>query len=211
MSRAALSAASEVYLQNGDLHALIYTSTRASHTAMMHLLDSTTSHDSNSRFKSSQSTASNLSISVQRRFVNLVSDGFRQTQFELFLGLRRKYYFPSLVQDPLEEKGRVVKSRAAFGALLAAPRCAINLVQNGEMLTEESFFLGEESGLSKLVVVALLHTATKVMVTTKSRSVSFLNRFGRVHEARVRNRSRMKCESLVIKSIAAVVSRIGCC
>ena len=149
MSRAALSAASEVYLQNGDLHALIYTSTRASHTAMMHLLDSTTSHDSNSRFKSSQSTASNLSISVQRRFVNLVSDGFRQTQFELFLGLRRKYYFPSLVQDPLEEKGRVVKSRAAFGALLAAPRCAINLVQNGEMLTEESFFLGEESGLSE--------------------------------------------------------------
>ena len=112
MSRAALSAASEVYLQNGDLHALIYTSTRASHTAIMHLLDSTTSHDSNSRFKSSQSTASNLSISVQRRFVNLVSDGFRQTQFELFLGLRRKYYFPSLVQDPLEEKGRVVKSRA---------------------------------------------------------------------------------------------------
>jgi len=53
------------------------------------------------------------------------------------------------VQDPLEEKGRVVKSRTAFGALLAAPRCAINLVQNGEMLTEESFFLGEESGLSE--------------------------------------------------------------
>ena len=67
MSRAALSVASEVYLQNGDLHALIYTSTRASHTAMMHLLDSTTSIDGNSRFKSSQSTASNLSISVQRR------------------------------------------------------------------------------------------------------------------------------------------------
>ena len=178
---------------------------------MMHLLDSTTSHDSNSRFKSSQSTASNLSISVQRRFVNLVSDGFRQTQFELFLGLRRKYYFPSLVQDPLEEKGRVVKSRAAFGALLAAPRCAINLVQNGEMLTEESFFLGEETGLSETSGSSASSSATKVMVTTKSRSVSFLNRFGRVHEARVRNRSRMKCESLVIKSIAAVVSRIGCC
>ncbi len=149
MSRAALSVASEVYLQNGDLHALIYTSTRASHTAMMHLLDSTTSIDGNSRFKSSQSTASNLSISVQRRFVNLVSDGFRQTQFELFLGLRRKHYFPSLAQNPSQENNRVVKSRNAFGALLATPGCAIDVGQNGEMLTKESFFLGEESGLSE--------------------------------------------------------------
>ena len=149
MSRAALSAASEVYLQNGDLHALIYTSTRASHTAMMHLLDATASHDSNSRFKSSQSTASNLSISVQRRFVNLVSDGFRQTQFELFLGLRRKHYFPSLAEDPLEERRRVVKSRATLGgSLIEAPRCAIDIAQNSEMVAKESFFLGEESGLS---------------------------------------------------------------
>ena len=148
MSHRALSAASEVYLQNGDLHALVYTSTRASHTAMMHLLDSTTSHESNSRFKSSQSTASNLSISVQRRFVNLVSDGFRQTQFELFLGLRRKHYFPSLCEDWNDEENRLLKSRKPYGNILKAPRCAIDLVQNDDILNADSFFIGEESGLS---------------------------------------------------------------
>ena len=62
------------------------------------------------------------------------------------------------------------------------------------MLTKESFFLGEESGLSE----TFSSSATKViMITTMRQSDNFSIPSGRViHAARVQNRSRMNFESL---------------
>ena len=60
-----------------------------------------------------------------------------------------------------------------------------------------------------------LLTATKViMITTMRQSDNFSIPSGRVHAARVQNRSRMNFESLtaLLDEVAVeVVSRIGCC
>lgn len=41
---------------------------------------------------------SNAMIAVQRRYQNMMNDPFRQTQFEMFCGVNRTEYFPSLVR-----------------------------------------------------------------------------------------------------------------
>ena len=86
------------FLANGDLHAAVYTASRAIHTAIFHLLDGSTS----ARTKREQGSAyaaaaslSNLSISAQRRFLNMTQDAHRQQQFEMFLGVNLENHFPS--------------------------------------------------------------------------------------------------------------------
>ena len=90
----------EIFLANGDFHAQMYTSTRASHTQTLHLLDANPATAASVRFKSTPSTASstmsNAALGIQRRFHNMVSDGTKQSQFEMFLGLNRMKYFPSI-------------------------------------------------------------------------------------------------------------------
>ena len=94
----ALAAMCEIFLANGDLHAAVYTASRAIHTAIFHLLDGSTS----ARTKREQGSAyaaaaslSNLSISAQRRFLNMTQDAHRQQQFEMFLGVNLENHFPS--------------------------------------------------------------------------------------------------------------------
>ena len=93
-----LAAMCEIFLANGDLHAAVYTASRAIHTAIFHLLDGSTS----ARTKREQGSAyaaaaslSNLSISAQRRFLNMTQDAHRQQQFEMFLDVNRESHFPS--------------------------------------------------------------------------------------------------------------------
>ena len=76
----------------------VYTASRAIHTAIFHLLDGSTS----ARTKREQGSAyaaaaslSNLSISAQRRFLNMTQDAHRQQQFEMFLGVNLENHFPS--------------------------------------------------------------------------------------------------------------------
>ena len=103
-----LTAMVEIFLANGDFHAQMYTSTRASHTATIHLLDANPATAAAIRYKSTptsaSSTMSNAALGIQRRFHNMVSDGTKQQQFEMFLGLNHKKYFPSMANAP----GRVV-------------------------------------------------------------------------------------------------------
>ena len=103
-----LTAMVEIFLANGDFHAQMYTSTRASHTATIHLLDANPATAAAIRYKSTptsaSSTMSNAALGIQRRFHNMVSDGTKQQQFEMFLGLNHKKYFPSVANAP----GRVV-------------------------------------------------------------------------------------------------------
>lgn len=103
-----LNAMVEIFLANGDFHAQMYTSTRASHSATIHLLDANAATAAAVRFKSTPTTASstmsNAALGIQRRFHNMVSDGTKQSQFEMFLGLNSSKYFPSASDTP----GRVL-------------------------------------------------------------------------------------------------------
>ena len=105
----------------------------------------------------------------------------------------------------------MVKSRNAFGALLATPGCAIDVGQNGEMLTKESFFLGEESGLSE----TFSSYGNESNNDNDDASIrQFFNSVWPCPRGRVQNRSRMNFESLtaLLDEVAVeVVSRIGCC
>jgi len=62
-----LSALAELFLVNGDTHAGLYTGSKAMHTGIMHLLDT-----GKKKAPGATGVASNLSISVQRRYLNMV-------------------------------------------------------------------------------------------------------------------------------------------
>lgn len=48
------------------------------------------------------STAANVAITLQRRYMNMVVDSSRQKQFEMFLGLRRHKHLPTQPDVPLQ-------------------------------------------------------------------------------------------------------------
>ena len=109
-----LTAMVEIFLANGDFHAQMYTSTRASHSATIHLLDANPATAAAVRFKSTpvsaSSTMTNAALGIQRRFHNMVSDGTKQQQFEMFLGLNSAKHFPS---DPDVSRRAVTRVDAA--------------------------------------------------------------------------------------------------
>ena len=109
-----LTAMVEIFLANGDFHAQMYTSTRASHSATIHLLDANPATAAAVRFKSTpvsaSSTMTNAALGIQRRFHNMVSDGTKQQQFEIFLGLNSAKHFPSA---PDVSRRAVTRSDAA--------------------------------------------------------------------------------------------------
>ena len=106
----ALAAMCEIFLANGDLHSAVYTASRAIHTSIFHLLDGsstapTKTGPSQGGAYAAASSLSNLSISAQRRFLNLTQDAHRQQQFEMFLGARREAHFPSLTRGGGSRRG----------------------------------------------------------------------------------------------------------
>ncbi|KAK9827235.1 hypothetical protein WJX81_000601 [Elliptochloris bilobata] len=86
-----VAAHAEVFLINGDMNSALYTSSRAMHSAVLGLLQG----DSGGMAKSSVGRLQNLSVSVQRRWNNVLSDATRQVVVEMFLGLRLGAHFPS--------------------------------------------------------------------------------------------------------------------
>mmetsp|Transcript_31095 Transcript_31095/g.60034 ORF Transcript_31095/g.60034 Transcript_31095/m.60034 type:complete len:1094 (+) Transcript_31095:912-4193(+) len=118
-----LAALADLFLMNGDIHAGLYTGSKAMHTSMMHLLDSTK--------KRSTGVASNLSISLQRRYLNMMQDSGRQLQIEIFLGLNISRDFPSV---PVNIKQRVL-SQGQYGLLLrSVPSLCPSLLPEAWML-----------------------------------------------------------------------------
>eukprot|EP00958_Prasinococcus_capsulatus_P006767 scaffold630_cov399-Prasinococcus_capsulatus_cf.AAC.2 len=84
-----LSTMADLFLLNGDVHAALYTSSKAMHSAMIFLLT-----EGQKQSKGS-AKAVNISITLQRRYKNIVEDGLRQQQHEMALGLHRHRHFPS--------------------------------------------------------------------------------------------------------------------
>jgi hypothetical protein len=83
----AAAALAELFLLNGDLHAALYTGSRALNSGMIHLLDGRPGGGRSRGASPAASAASSIGISVQRRFINLTLDASRQLAFEAFLGL----------------------------------------------------------------------------------------------------------------------------
>ncbi|KAJ7535717.1 hypothetical protein O6H91_12G043500 [Diphasiastrum complanatum] len=85
-----ISLLADLFILAGDIHATLYTGSRAMHSEIIQCLGKNASAHKKS------SAARNLVISLQRRFTNIVLDAVRQRQIEMLLGLRRTEHFPSI-------------------------------------------------------------------------------------------------------------------
>ena len=90
-SEAMLIALSELFQLNGDLHAMIYTGSRAMHSSSLFLLYP----EDNKQKKGASGKAADLGITLKRRFLNVMSDGGRQQQFDIVLGVDIHKNFPT--------------------------------------------------------------------------------------------------------------------
>jgi hypothetical protein len=118
---AAVMALSELFHANGDLQATCYTGTRAMHADLIDLLHPGKPQRTR---PSAASTASNLGITIQRRYTNIVSDGHRQQQIETFLGMHLVKTFPGPCSRMLIES---VSSNGFAGLLKPIPHVDENL------------------------------------------------------------------------------------
>jgi len=92
-----LSSLMEQFKVEGDLNAMLYTGSRAMHSAILQQILPPDQH-----VKSKTGIDSAL-LSVKRRYLNLVHDGHRQQQIEMFLGISILRYFPTLnILNPYE-------------------------------------------------------------------------------------------------------------
>jgi len=88
-----LSTLMEQFKVEGDMNAMLYTGSRAMHSA---ILQQILPEPMQKKSGSTSSTANNALLSVKRRYLNLVHDGHRQQQIEMFLGIHAARFFPSL-------------------------------------------------------------------------------------------------------------------
>ncbi|CAL5013070.1 unnamed protein product [Urochloa decumbens] len=84
----------ELFLLAGDIHATLYTGSKAMHSEILNIFKEETGKFS--KFSAVQ----NVKITVQRRFHNYVNDSSRQKQLEMFLGLRLYKHLPSIPMFP---------------------------------------------------------------------------------------------------------------
>jgi len=86
----------ELFLLAGDIHATLYTGSKAMHSEILNIFKEETGKFS--KFSAVQ----NVRITVQRRYQNFVNDSSRQKQLEMFLGLRLYKHLPSIPMFPLK-------------------------------------------------------------------------------------------------------------
>ncbi|MCO5576196.1 hypothetical protein L7F22_030004 [Adiantum nelumboides] len=95
-----ISLLSGLFLNAGDVHATLYTGSRAMHSQILQIFSEEAS-------KSRQyAAAQNMKITLQRRYLNVIMDSTRQKQLEMLLGLRRKRHFPTVRDEPLQVLSR---------------------------------------------------------------------------------------------------------
>jgi hypothetical protein len=122
------NALQELFALNGDVHAALYTGSRALNSAMMGMLDGATGGKRKGVSSSpAASTATQIGISVQRRFVNLTLDSSRQVAFEAFLG----QHGASKVREEGEPAAVVRLAPAESGSQPSATASVSSRVSNG--------------------------------------------------------------------------------
>eukprot|EP00850_Spirogloea_muscicola_P007483 SM000038S14296 [mRNA] locus=s38:174165:181898:+ [translate_table: standard] len=97
---APIAALAELFLIAGDIHALLYTGSKAMHSHIIQIFS-----EDPAKLRRANA-ASNVAITLQRRYLNMVVDSSRQRQLEAFLGLALPKIFPSLALRPLEVLSR---------------------------------------------------------------------------------------------------------
>ncbi|RLM92305.1 putative phosphoinositide phosphatase SAC9 [Panicum miliaceum] len=90
----------ELFLLAGDIHATLYTGSKAMHSEILNIFKEETGKFS--KFSAVQ----NVRITVQRRYHNYLNDSSRQKQLEMFLGLRLYRHLPSIPMFPLKVLSR---------------------------------------------------------------------------------------------------------
>ncbi|KAG2628277.1 probable phosphoinositide phosphatase SAC9 [Panicum virgatum] len=112
----------ELFLLAGDIHATLYTGSKAMHSEILNIFKEETGKFS--KFSAVQ----NVKITVQRRIHNYMNDSSRQKQLEMFLGLRLYKHFPSIPMFPLK-----VLSRPS-GCMLKPVPCITPVADGGSSL-----------------------------------------------------------------------------
>ncbi|XP_021912053.1 probable phosphoinositide phosphatase SAC9 [Carica papaya] len=82
----------DLFLLAGDIHATLYTGSKAMHSQILNIFK-----EERGKFKQFQ----NVTITVQRRYQNVVFDSSRQKQLQMFLGMRLFKHLPSISAHPL--------------------------------------------------------------------------------------------------------------
>ncbi|XP_047334553.1 probable phosphoinositide phosphatase SAC9 isoform X2 [Impatiens glandulifera] len=95
-----VSQLADLFLLAGDIHATLYTGSKAMHSQILSIFSEETG-----KFKQF-SAAQNMKITLQRRYKNAVVDSSRQKQLEMFLGLKLFKHLPSLPLQPLHVLSR---------------------------------------------------------------------------------------------------------
>lgn len=90
-----ISQLADLFLLAGDIHATLYTGSKAMHSQILNIFNEDTG-----KFKQF-SAAQNMKITLQRRYKNAIVDSSRQKQLELFLGTRLFKHLPSISLKPL--------------------------------------------------------------------------------------------------------------
>ncbi|KAL8139070.1 hypothetical protein V2J09_005071 [Rumex salicifolius] len=85
-----ISQVADLFLLAGDVHATLYTGSKAMHSQILNIFN-----DEGGKFKQF-SAAQNMKITLQRRYKNVIVDGSRQKQLEIFLGTRLFKHLPSV-------------------------------------------------------------------------------------------------------------------
>ncbi|KAL2622415.1 hypothetical protein R1flu_002620 [Riccia fluitans] len=105
-----IAAMAELFLAAGDIHATLYTGSKAMHSHIINIFSEEVG-------KGKRSAVTNMGITLQRRFLNVLMDSSRQRQLEMYVGYRFYKYFPTLSGRPLQ--------------VLTRPQaCLLNQVQN---------------------------------------------------------------------------------
>ncbi|OIV93216.1 hypothetical protein TanjilG_27395 [Lupinus angustifolius] len=96
-----VSQLADLFLLAGDIHATLYTGSKAMHSQILSIFN----EDTGGKFKQF-SAAQNMKITLQRRYKNAVVDSSRQKQLEIFLGTRLFKHLPSISLQPLHVPSR---------------------------------------------------------------------------------------------------------
>ncbi|KAH9305500.1 hypothetical protein KI387_009904, partial [Taxus chinensis] len=97
---APILALADLFQLAGDIHATLYTGSKAMHSHIIHMFN-----DETAKYKQF-SAAQNMKITLQRRYQNVVVDSTRQKQLEMLLGMRRCKYLPSVSDQILQVLSR---------------------------------------------------------------------------------------------------------
>lgn len=95
-----VSQLADLFLLAGDIHATLYTGSKAMHSQILSIFNEETG-----KFKQF-SAAQNVKITLQRRYKNALVDSSRQKQLEMFLGIRLFKHLPSVPVQPLQVLSR---------------------------------------------------------------------------------------------------------